>query len=138
MSAFSNDGKKMNHMMLSPCTKRSVLENLASQTRTSCLKEVSDVPFCGDGIVGPGECVSSAQKLIFNLELRQSQDLILLSTAGEVCDCGSVMQCLSARSCCVPSNGHGGINRKAKPCTSAKEHCSNKNTDINTTSELLR
>jgi len=90
MSAFSNDGRKLNHMMLSPCTKKSVLANLASQTRTACLKvSVNTVPFCGDGIVSP----------------------------GEECDCGSVLQCLSAGACCVPPNGERGVDGQIKPCT---------------------
>jgi len=90
MSAFSNDGRKLNHMMLSPCTKKSVLKNFASPTRTVCLKQsVNNLPFCGDGIVSP----------------------------GEECDCGSVLQCLSARACCVPPNGDRGRDGQIRPCT---------------------
>ncbi len=65
MSKYSNDGHKLNHQILSPCTKRLVVQNLESHHRVGCLKKV-DVPFCGDGIV----------------------------QEGEDCDCGTVLQCI--------------------------------------------
>ena len=71
MSNFSNDGHKLNHQILSPCTKRSVRANLAAAHRISCLKK-SDATFCGDGIV----------------------------EENEDCDCGTVLQCIASRSCC--------------------------------------
>ena len=38
MSKFSNDGHKLNHQILSPCTKRLVTSNLEAPHRVSCLK----------------------------------------------------------------------------------------------------
>ena len=76
MSKFSNDGHKLNHQILSPCTKRSVRANLAAAHRISCLKK-SDATFCGDGIV----------------------------EENEDCDCGTVLQCIASRSCCGPPSG---------------------------------
>ena len=49
MSKFSNDGHKLNHQILSPCTKRLVTTNLEAPHRVGCLKKV-DSTFCGDGI----------------------------------------------------------------------------------------
>ena len=42
MSKYSNDGHKLNHEILSPCTKELVRKNLASFTRIACLIKVSD------------------------------------------------------------------------------------------------
>ena len=50
MSKFSNDGHKLNHQILSPCTKRSVRANLAAAHRIFCLWK-TDATFCGDGIL---------------------------------------------------------------------------------------
>jgi disintegrin and metalloproteinase domain-containing protein 10 len=80
MSKFSNDGHKLNHRILSPCTKKLVTENLEAPHRVGCLKKV-DTTFCGDGTV----------------------------ENGEDCDCGTILQCIAARSCCGPPGG-------SKPC----------------------
>ncbi len=40
MSKYSNDGHKLNHEILSPCTKSLVRKNLASPTRIACLIKV--------------------------------------------------------------------------------------------------
>ncbi len=69
MSKYSNDGHKLNHEILSPCTRSLVRKNLDSETRVACLIKV-DSPFCGDGIV----------------------------QEGEDCDCGTIFQCIAARS----------------------------------------
>lgn len=76
MSKFSNDGHKLNHQILSPCTKNLVKSNLEAPHRVACLKKV-DSTFCGDGVV----------------------------EEGEDCDCGTVLQCIASRSCCGPSSG---------------------------------
>ena len=78
MSKYSNDGHKLNHMILSPCTKDLVRQNLASEDRTKCLSEIA-VSFCGDRIVGE----------------------------GEECDCGTIFECIASRSCCIPPEGGG-------------------------------
>ena len=78
MSKYSNDGHKLNHMILSPCTKELVRANLQSPTRIACLTDEA-TSFCGDGVLG--------------------QD--------EECDCGSVFQCVASRSCCIPPDGLG-------------------------------
>jgi disintegrin and metalloproteinase domain-containing protein 10 len=84
MSKYSNDGHKLNHEILSTCTKELVRKNLASSTRTGCLSK-AEAAFCGDGVV---------------------QD-------GEDCDCGTILQCVASRSCCVPPEGAG----TRSPCT---------------------
>jgi len=88
MSKYSNDGHKLNHMILSPCTKALIRTNLVilhliylmtsskgifltiqeSPTRVGCLKIIQE-SFCGDMIV----------------------------QENEECDCGTILQCLAAR-----------------------------------------
>ena len=67
MSKYSNDGHKLNHEIPSPCTKRNVLLNLASETRTTCFKE-SNEAFCGDGIT-QGRCKNIHLKRLLTLFL---------------------------------------------------------------------
>ena len=74
MSKYSNNGRKHNHELVSPCTQQSVSAVLQSQTRTRCLVRSSSA-FCGDGLVQPGE---------------------------EQCDCGTDWACLLSRACCHP------------------------------------
>ena len=50
MSKYSNNGKKHNHELLSPCTKDSVRRVLAAEHRTSCLARTKE-SYCGDGVV---------------------------------------------------------------------------------------
>ena len=50
MSKYSNNGKKHNHELLSPCTKDSVRRVLAAEHRTSCLARTAE-SYCGDGVV---------------------------------------------------------------------------------------
>merc|ERR1719402_1474114 len=76
MSKYSNNGRKHNHEVLSPCTKESVRGCLAAPHRVGCMKEVP-LPYCGDGILD----------------------------AGEECDCGDEFQCQAAKSCCNPPTG---------------------------------
>ena len=81
MSKYSNNGRKHNHELVSPCTQQSVSAVLQSQTRTRCLVRSSSA-FCGDGLVQPGE---------------------------EQCDCGTDWACLLSRACChPPSNTQPG------------------------------
>ena len=75
MSKYSNNGRKHNHELVSPCTQQSVSAVLQSETRTRCLVRSSSA-FCGDGLVQPG--------------------------GGEQCDCGSDWACLLSRACCHP------------------------------------
>ena len=85
MSKYSNNGKKHNHEILSPCTKESVLAVLNSSHRMACLKKVA-ATFCGDGVVGD----------------------------GEECDCGSDWSCLITQSCCTPNTDPvGGCKRRS-------------------------
>ena len=56
MSKYSNDGHKLNHEILSPCTKEMVRVNLASPSRSKCLltwapDETTYPAFCGDGVI---------------------------------------------------------------------------------------
>lgn len=56
MSKYSNDGHKLNHEILSPCTKEMVRVNLASPARSKCLltwapDETTYPAFCGDGVI---------------------------------------------------------------------------------------
>ena len=56
MSKYSNDGHKLNHEILSPCTKEMVRLNLASPARAKCLltwapEETTYPAFCGDGVI---------------------------------------------------------------------------------------
>ena len=56
MSKYSNDGHKLNHEILSPCTKEMVRVNLASPSRSKCLltwapEETTYPAFCGDGVI---------------------------------------------------------------------------------------
>ena len=56
MSKYSNDGHKLNHEILSPCTKEMIRLNLASPSRAKCLltwgpEETTYPAFCGDGII---------------------------------------------------------------------------------------
>ena len=90
MSKYSNDGHKLNHEILSPCTKDLVLKNLRSDTRTKCLGNPADsaaaaAAFCGDGVL----------------------------QEGEECDCGTTFQCIAARACCHAPEGGS----EARPCT---------------------
>ncbi|CAB4060651.1 ADAM10 [Lepeophtheirus salmonis] len=75
MSKYSNDGHKLNHEILSPCTEMAVIENLKSHHRTKCLT-LHTKSICGDGIV-----------------------------QNEECDCGTTFQCVAAKSCCIPHEG---------------------------------
>merc|ERR1719153_417626 len=76
MSKYSNNGRRHNHEVLSPCTKESVIACLSSPQRTSCVKSTS-AGYCGNGVV----------------------------EEGEECDCGDEFQCLVTRSCCFPPTG---------------------------------
>jgi len=76
MSKYSNNGRRHNHEVLSPCTKESVLACLTSPQRMSCIKTIS-AGYCGNGVV----------------------------EEGEECDCGDEFQCLVTRSCCYPPTG---------------------------------
>jgi len=89
MSKYSNNGRKHNHEVLSPCTKESVVQCLASEDRTRCMKPV-DSAYCGNGLV----------------------------EEGEECDCGDEFQCLTARSCCPPPTGGEDLQpcRLRSPC----------------------
>ena len=69
MSKYSNNGRKHNHEVLSPCTMESVVACLASPDRTRCM-ERADQSYCGNGVL----------------------------EEGEHCDCGDQFQCLVARS----------------------------------------
>lgn len=87
MSKYSNNGKKHNHELLSPCTKDSVRRVLAAEHRTSCLARTAE-SYCGDGVV----------------------------SAGEECDCGSDWACLLARACCTPNTHPAGGCSTRKDC----------------------
>ena len=73
MSKYSNNGRKHNHEVLSPCTKESVVACLASPDRTRCMEQ-ADQGYCGNGVL----------------------------EEGEQCDCGDQFQCLVARSARKP------------------------------------
>lgn len=77
MSRFSNTGRRINHELLSSCTKKSVVEVLEASHRTRCLREVAR-PYCGDGVV----------------------------QEGEECDCGTTYNCLKMRSECNTPHGN--------------------------------
>ena len=68
MSKYSNNGKKHNHELLSPCTKDSVRRVLAAEHRTSCLARTKE-SYCGDGVV------RTVVRLILSLLTRQLNKL---------------------------------------------------------------
>ena len=68
MSKYSNNGKKHNHELLSPCTKDSVRRVLAAEHRTSCLARTKE-SYCGDGVV------RTAARLILRIFARQLNKL---------------------------------------------------------------
>jgi len=80
MSKFSNDGHKLNHQIMSPCTKESVSQMVNDPSKLKCLRPVN-VSVCGNGLV----------------------------EEGEECDCGTAFMCTASRSCCTSPEGHGHI-----------------------------
>jgi len=81
MSKYSNDGHKLNHQIMSPCTKEAVSLVLKNSTKLTCLHTYPEEEQCGNGIV----------------------------EGKEECDCGSAFMCTASRSCCTTAEGYGGV-----------------------------
>ena len=73
MSKYSNNGKKHNHELLSPCTKDSVRRVLAAEHRTSCLARTKE-SYCGDGVVRTAALIlvgTRSLRIFANLTIKQ-------------------------------------------------------------------
>ena len=73
MSKYSNNGKKHNHELLSPCTKDSVRRVLAAEHRTSCLARTKE-SYCGDGVVRTAVLIlvgTRSLRIFANLTIKQ-------------------------------------------------------------------
>ncbi|XP_023343181.1 disintegrin and metalloproteinase domain-containing protein 10 [Eurytemora carolleeae] len=86
MSKFSNDGHKLNHAIMSPCTKESVNAVLKNSTKLTCLQFPMVENVCGNGFL----------------------------EKGEECDCGTVFMCTATKSCCSGPEGYGSTPPCAK------------------------
>ena len=117
MSRYSNSGTRENHSKLSIYSKISIQEILQDPKMSYCLHP-SKHSFCGDGIIQEGEVIL---KLFFFFH----DFFCEINFCFQDCDCGSMENCLSEKSCCVQP---GGGPKNQNQCTwnsvkIIKKHC---------------
>ena len=100
--------------------------NLKSDNRIACLIKEEE-PFCGDGIVQVNILIFKSLIPQINLGWIKLESIKINNSVNfqgdEECDCGTIFQCVAARSCCSPPEGKGKRENACRHDSSLRSSC---------------